>query len=90
MYVLPFLPSLQMVPFMLAGDVDVISEDWEISFVQFVSEFQSEPELCQFFAEINSIKLKPVDPVRKVNVSSKPLQKQSSLHFPHRKRGKTP
>jgi hypothetical protein len=74
----------------IEGDVDVISEDWEISFVQFVSEFQSEPELCQFFAEINSIKLKPVDPVRKVNVSSKPLQKQSSLHFPHRKRGKTP
>ena len=44
-----------------------ITEDvpLSVSFELFVQEFQSEPELCQFFAELGDMKVPPVEVVRK-------------------------
>ena len=36
-----------------------------ISFELFVREFQCEPELCQFFAELGDMKIRPAEVVRK-------------------------
>ena len=36
-----------------------------VSFELFVQEFQSEPELCQFFAELGDMTIPPVEVVRK-------------------------
>ena len=37
-----------------------LCDEWRISFEQFARQLQGEPELCQFFAEMDRLTLEPV------------------------------
>ena len=60
----PLQPSLELSG-PLTADSDGLSQRWYITFEQFISSVQTEPELCQFFAEQNTIDLdsSSVDPL---------------------------
>ena len=61
----PLQPSPELPGLLTADSSDGPSQMWYITFEQFISSIQTEPELCQFFAEQNTIDLdsSSVDPL---------------------------